>query len=195
MVDHISLVKTLAATLSALSFIGSLSIILAIVSKRLQDRAEMSAQQSSTRVDSLSGLQTLLLWLSVADLFFSVGFGLSWSNGTDGVCILQAILIEIGAFSGFGYTTVLALELFMVLVRGNYNVQSRIPKYHAFVLLSSLADALIIGVGMKAFGPASADASGPNKPFAWCWVRADKPVARLGLFYLPLLIEWYVFAC
>lgn len=167
---------------AVLSFIGSLCIIGAILFVR-----RSSAHKSSNGAsEALSGLHSILLWLSICDGIFASAFFLNNANQHSGVCKLQGLIIAMFGLASFLWTPAFAIELYLLIVRGDVeNRNRRLTLYH---LVSWFVSAV------AAFSLLLSDSFG-NAGRGWCWAVSSSWEATFIPFYLPLITLWIFCVC
>jgi len=121
----------------------------------------------------------------VSDIVYCGAYFLDLKNEDRIVCYVQAVLIEVGCWASYAWTTVMAAELYFVLGQRDFGTQGRMRRHHFFVWSTTFLTALLLAL-LDAYGPAGVDAS---EHYIWCWLKAGNWVPRFVIFMIPVLIE------
>ena len=141
---------------NSLSLLGSLSIIsLFIIFK-------------STRSYAFK----LVFYMSFADAIRSIGYILP--DGSDSLCLAQAVLTSFGSLSGVMWTSIIAFSIYSVVVLELENISS----YEKFMLLIGYVlpfCTILLPFTTSSYGKAE----------GWCWLKLDdyEIIWRIVAFY------------
>ena len=126
----------------------------------------------------------LICMLSVADWFASLQYYVGFDNIATKCfepyfqCSLSATMSQFFEMASFCWTTVIALNIYSVLVaRQGENVESHEGYYHAFAWGLPMI-LLVIVASTGSLGDAG----------NWCWIKQENYVERWFGYYIPLLI-------
>jgi hypothetical protein len=155
---------------SSLSFLGSLFVIL------------VYCGFSEVRSYSFR----LVLYMSICDLFFSFANLLGPMDSSDGMCIAQAVLISYFGLASILWSAILALSLYLFVVKQNMTVPDFELKFALFAFGFPI---------LMTFLPFSTGSYGDL--YGQCWIEIDHAggVAWAVLqFYIPLWLT-VIFNC
>jgi len=159
-------VVAIRMTISFLSIFGSLFIISSII--LLKKYHQISAR--------------LLLGLTVSAFLDSfsnlLSIGIFKHEAQDAAaCTAQGIIEQFAQLSSFGWITIIAINLYLVVVRG-IETHDYEKYFHPAVWLFALVTTVIPFASPGSYGPAG----------LWCWIIWDYQAYRWVLFYVPLIL-------
>mmetsp|Transcript_11269 Transcript_11269/g.14701 ORF Transcript_11269/g.14701 Transcript_11269/m.14701 type:complete len:307 (+) Transcript_11269:150-1070(+) len=129
----------------------------------------------------------LIVFLSVANLFSSVGYFLGEiglkdfdeveCNNNAG-CIISAAMTQFFDVANFLWTSIIAFNIHSVIVKGKGRVVEYWEKYYHWVAWGGSGFLALVVAIFQGYGDAG----------IWCWIVEDKVWLRFLCYYLPLLL-------
>mmetsp|Transcript_14604 Transcript_14604/g.17003 ORF Transcript_14604/g.17003 Transcript_14604/m.17003 type:complete len:309 (-) Transcript_14604:895-1821(-) len=129
----------------------------------------------------------LIVFLSIANLFSSIGYFFS-EIGAEGIydaecnetpgCIVSAIMTQFFDVANFFWTSIIAFNIYAVLVKGKGRAVEYWEKYYHMISWG-LSGVLAVIVGAS---------GGYGDAGIWCWIVESKMWLRFFCYYLPLVI-------
>jgi len=96
-----------------------------------------------------------------------------------GLCYTQGITMQFFEVAEFMWITVIAYNLYLVIVKNNINVSDTEKIYHGVVWgVAFIATIAPVFMTNRGYGLAG----------VWCWIIRDLIIARFVLFYIPLYL-------
>eukprot|EP01127_Copromyxa_protea_P022389 TRINITY_DN7_c0_g1_i9.p1 TRINITY_DN7_c0_g1~~TRINITY_DN7_c0_g1_i9.p1 ORF type:complete len:304 (-),score=42.40 TRINITY_DN7_c0_g1_i9:164-1075(-) len=158
-------VITVRLVCSFLSFFGSLFIIGSMV--MFQRYRRMASRL-------ILALTVCALLEAFANVFSVSVYGQEQAEA--GECFFQGFLLQFSQIAIFGWITVIAANLYLVVVHSRNTANYEVV-YHGIVWAFAVLFTLI---------PLASDVYGPAG--VWCWMKREAQGYRWGLFYVPLYI-------
>ena len=117
--------------------------------------------------DVRSSSRKILLYITIADLFTAVGYLFGLQTHWKYSCVFQSFITTTSSMMSFFWTSCMALYLYAVLIKSNYELSKRIIfAFHCISwpvpLLICIAASFEGKLGKSCIGTAN-----------WCWIKDD----------------------